>query len=75
MNNQIFPYFDTVFSKCYSIFISEFFKTLENIDFAGYADDNTHYKYSSKIGHPVNNLQGASEKLSLVFCKSLDSKC
>ena len=40
-----------------------FFETIENIDFAGYADDNTPYTYSSKIEHVLTNLQGASEKL------------
>ena len=40
-----------------------FFKTPENIDFTGYADDNTLYTYSSKIEHVLSNLQGASEKL------------
>ena len=28
-----------------------FFETPENIDFAGYADENTPYTYSSKIEH------------------------
>ena len=43
-----------------------FSKTQKNIDFAGYADDNTPYTYSSKIEHVLTNLQnlqGASEKL------------
>ena len=40
-----------------------FFETPENIDFAGYADDNTPYTYSSKIEDVLSNLQGASEKL------------
>ena len=40
-----------------------FFETPENIDFTGYADDNTPYTYSSKIEHVLSNLQGASEKL------------
>ena len=40
-----------------------FFKIQENIDFAGYADDNTPYTYSSKIEHVLTNLQGAPEKL------------
>ena len=40
-----------------------FFETLENVDFAGYADDNTPYTYSSKIEDVLSNLQGASEKL------------
>ena len=39
-----------------------FFETTENIDFAGYADDDTPYTYSSKIDHVLTNLQGASEK-------------
>ena len=40
-----------------------FFKTPENIYFAGYVDDNTPYTYSSKIMHVLSNLQSASEKL------------
>ena len=40
-----------------------FFETTENIDFAGYADDDTPYTYSSKIDHVLTNLQGASEKV------------
>ena len=40
-----------------------FFETPKNIDFAGYADDNTPYTYSSKIKHVLSNLQGASEIL------------
>ena len=41
-----------------------FFETPENIDFAGYADDNTPYTYSSKIELLLlNNLQGASKNL------------
>ena len=40
-----------------------FFETSENINFDGYADDNTPYTYSSKIEHVLTNLQGASEKL------------
>ena len=39
-----------------------FFETPENIDFAGYADNNTRYTYSSKIEHVLTNLQSASEK-------------
>ena len=39
------------------------FENPENIDFAGNADDNTLYTYSSKIEHVLTNLQGASEKL------------
>ena len=44
-----------------------FFETPENIDFAGYADDNTPYTYSSKIEHVLINLQNASEKLFFWF--------
>ena len=40
-----------------------FFETLGNIDFAGYADDNTPYIYSAKIEYVLTNLPGASEKL------------
>ena len=40
-----------------------FFETPENINFSGYADDNTPYTNSSKIEHVLSNLQGASEKL------------
>ena len=45
----------------------KFFETAENIDFAGYADDNTPYTYSSKIEQLLTNLQGASEKLFYWF--------
>ena len=44
-----------------------FFETPESIDFAGYADDNTPYTYSSKIEHVLTNLQGVSEKLFAWF--------
>ena len=44
-----------------------FFKTPENTDFVGYADDNTPYTYSSKIEQVLTNLQGASEKLFYWF--------
>ena len=40
-----------------------FFEMLKNIDFAGYADDNTPYTYSSDIEDELENLQGALEKL------------
>ena len=33
----------------------------ENVDFTGYADDNTPYTYSSKIEHVLANQQGASD--------------
>ena len=39
------------------------FKTPENVDFAGYADNSTPYTYSSKIGHVLPNLKGASENI------------
>ena len=39
------------------------FEAPANIDFAGYADDNTPYKYSSKIENVLHNLQGALEKM------------
>ena len=44
-----------------------FFETPENIDFTGYADDNTPHTYSSKIEHVLTNLQCASEKLFYWF--------
>ena len=48
----------------FNIYICDmFFEIPENIDFAGYADDNTPYTYSSKIEDVLSNLQGASEKL------------
>ena len=37
-----------------------FFETLSNTAFAGYADDNTPYTYSSNM--QLNNLQEAIEK-------------
>ena len=40
-----------------------FFKTTENINFTGFVDDNTPYKYLSKIKYILTNLQGTSEKL------------
>ena len=39
------------------------FKTPKNINFAGYADDNTPYKCSSNIEEVLENLQGALEQL------------
>ena len=36
---------------------------LKYIDFAGYADDNTPYTYSSDIEDELENLQGALEQL------------
>ena len=48
----------------FNIYICDlFFETPENIGFAGYADDNTPYTYSSKIEDVLSNLQGASEIL------------
>ena len=47
-----------------------FFETPENIDFIGYADDNTPYTYSSKIEHVLTNLEGASEKLFYWFSEN-----
>ena len=40
-----------------------FFETPKNIDFAGYADDNTTYTCSSNIDKVLENLQGALEQL------------
>ena len=44
----------------FNIYICDmFFKTPKNIDFAGYADDNTPYTSSSNIDEVLENLQGA----------------
>ena len=52
----------------FNIYICDmFFEIPENIDFAGYADDNTLYTHSSKIEHVLTNLQGALEKLFYCF--------
>ena len=40
-----------------------FFETPANIGFAGYADDNTPYTYSSNIKNVLDNLQGVLEKM------------
>ena len=40
-----------------------FFKTSKNIDFAGYADNNTPYTYSSNIEEVLENLPGALDQL------------
>ena len=48
----------------FNIYICDmFFETQKNIDFAGYADDNTPYTYSSNIEELLENLQGALEQL------------
>ena len=40
-----------------------FFEMPKNIDFPGYADDNTPYTCSSNIEEVIENLQGALEQL------------
>ena len=40
-----------------------FFETLENIDSAGYAGEDTPYTYYSNIENVLDNLQGALEKM------------
>ena len=40
-----------------------FFETPTNIDFAGYTDENLHYKYSSNIENVLDTVQGALEKM------------
>ena len=40
-----------------------FFETPANIDFVGYADDNTSYTYFSNIENVLDNLQVALEKM------------
>ena len=39
-----------------------FFETPKNIDFVGYADDNTSYTCSSNIDAVLENLEGALEQ-------------
>ena len=48
----------------FNIYICDmFFETPKNIDFAGYADDNTPYTCSSNIDEVLENLQGTLEQL------------
>ena len=48
----------------FNIYICDmFFETPANIDFAGYADGNTPYTYSSNIKNVLDNLQGALKKM------------
>ena len=49
----------------FNIYISGicFLKRQKNVDFAGYADDNNPYTYSSNIEEVLENLQGALEQL------------
>ena len=47
-----------------------FFETPANIDFAGYADNNTPYTYSSDIKNVLDNLQGSLEKMFHWLSKS-----
>ena len=48
----------------FNIYICDmFFETPKNIDFAGYADDNTPYKCSSNIDEVLENLQVTLEQL------------
>ena len=48
----------------FNIYISDmFFEAPKNIDFAGYADNNTPYTCSSNIDQMLENLQGALEQL------------
>ena len=44
-----------------------FFETPTNNDFAGYADGNTPYTYSSNIKNVLDNLQRALEKCFIGF--------
>ena len=44
-----------------------FFWNTTNIDFAGYADDNTFYTYFSNIENVLDNLQGALKKCCIGF--------
>ena len=40
-----------------------FFEMSKNIDFAGYADNNNPYTYSSNIEEMLENLQGTLDQL------------
>ena len=44
-----------------------FFETPANIEFVGYADDNTLYAYSLNVENMLDNLQGALEKCFIGF--------
>ena len=44
-----------------------FFKTPANMDFAGYADDNTPYTYSSNKEKVLDYLQRALKKCFIGF--------
>ena len=44
-----------------------YFDWLENIDFPGHADDNTPFRYSSKIEHVVSNPQVLPKNYFTVF--------
>ena len=44
-----------------------FFQALASMNFAGYADDNTLYTYSSNIENVLDNLQIALEKFFYWF--------
>ena len=45
------------------LFCYMFFETPTNIDFAGYANNNTPCTYSSYRENVLDNLQGALEKM------------
>ena len=51
-----------------------FFETSKNIDFTGYADDNTPYTCSSNI-EVLETFKGIRATLSMVLGKSLGSNC
>ena len=48
----------------FNIYICDiFFESPKNVDFTGYADDNTPYTYSSNLEEVLENLQGTLEQL------------
>ena len=68
MSFSVVPQGSIIGPLLFNIYICDmFFEIPENIDFAGYADDNTLYTHSSKIEHVLTNLQGALEKLFYCF--------
>ena len=52
----------------FNIYICDMiFETPANIEFAGYADDNTPYTYSSNIKNVLDNLQEALKECFIGF--------
>ena len=67
INIYIYIYIYIIYIYIYIYIHNMFFETAANIDFAGYADDNTPYTYSSNIENVLDNLQGSLEKCFIGF--------